>query len=172
MVLAFLGRAMSAAKDKTKYIICERGMQFDRESFRAWCKRQKIRPRYGAIGKQGSIAMVERLIRTLKENIRQWLLVPLRQQDFRKELVLLADWYNGHRPHMTLGGRTPDEVYFKRFSANRKPRYEPRSKWPRSSPCAKPWALTRGRSGARVQLELSYHEGRKHLPLVAHNRAA
>jgi hypothetical protein len=23
---------------------------------------------------------------------------------------LLFDWYNEHRPHMTLGGQTPDEV--------------------------------------------------------------
>ena len=38
-----------------------------------------------------------------------------------------------------------DEVYFGTFlPANRKPRYEPRAKWPRGSPCARSWALVRG----------------------------
>jgi hypothetical protein len=38
----------------------------------------------------------------------------------------VLDWYNQHRPHSTLGGKTPDEVYFQRFPANRRPRIEPR----------------------------------------------
>ena len=171
-VRAFLGRAIRAAKAPPKYIICDRGKQFDSEAFRVWCKRRGIKPRYGAIGKQGSIAVVERLIRTLKENIRLWLLVPMREKEFRQELRLLTEWYNGCRPHATLGGRTPDEVYFQRFPSHRKPRYEPRSRWPRGSPCAKPWALTRGRLGARLQLDLSFYHGRKHLPLIALKRVA
>jgi hypothetical protein len=30
------------------------------------------------------------------------------------------DWCNEHRPHMTLGGRTPNEVYFGCKPANRR----------------------------------------------------
>jgi hypothetical protein len=104
--------------------------------------------------------------------LRQLPLVPMRQKEFREELSLLTDWYNEHRPHMILAGRTPDEVYHNRFPANRKPRYEPRSRWPRGSPCANPWALTRGRPGARLELDLTFLEGRKHLPIVALKRAA
>ena len=96
----------------------------------------------------------------------------MREKEFRKELALLAGWYNGHRPHMTLGGKRPDEVYFHRFPANRKPRYEPRSRWPRGSPCTKPWALTRGRPGARLELDLAFLEGRRHLPVVSLKRVA
>ena len=70
------------------------------------------------------------------------------------------------RPHTWLGGRTPDEVYHRRFPANRKPRFEPRSRWPRGSPCAKPWALDCGSPGAKLMLEVSFHAGRKHLPVV------
>ena len=33
------------------------------------------------------------------------------------------------------GGATPDERYFGRRPANRTPRWEPREKWPRASPC-------------------------------------
>ena len=44
------------------------------------------------------------------------------------EVEAAIRWYNEFRPHTTLGGRAPDEVYFARFPANRKPRFEPRSK--------------------------------------------
>src|SRR5207245_2086493 len=65
------------------------------------------------------------------------------------------DWYNQHRPHSTLGGQTPDELYFERFPANRRPRLEPRSTWPRGSPCALPHALVAGKPGARLTWKLS-----------------
>jgi hypothetical protein len=60
-------------------------------------------------------------------------------------LSLWTVWYNGDRPHETLAARTPDEVYFHRPPACRSPRYEPRPRWPRRSPCAgtscaHPWA--------------------------------
>ena len=42
--------------------------------------------------------------------------------------------FNQHRPHMTLNGATPDEVYFQRRPACRAPRFEPRAAWPRGSP--------------------------------------
>ena len=57
---------------------------------------------------------------------------------FRRELSWFAVWYNEHRPHTTLGGRTPDEAYFQKPPANRSPRFEPRALWPRSAPCALP----------------------------------
>ena len=82
------------------------------------------------------------------------------------------DWSNEHRPRATLGGRTPNEVYFARHSANRKPRFEPRPGWPRVSPCAKPWALVRGRPGAPIELALDFLAGRKQLPIVRVNRVA
>ena len=74
--------------------------------------------------------------------------VPLRRDAFRRELAQIVLWYNEHRPHSGLGGRTPEEVYFRRFPASRRPRYEPRERWPRGSPCAGPWALVRGKPAA------------------------
>ena len=35
-----------------------------------------------------------------------------------------VQWYNEHRAHTTLDGRTPNEIYFHRFPANRKPRFD------------------------------------------------
>lgn len=171
-VRAFLGRTIHSCGDAPKLLICDRGCQFECHGFRRWCGRTGIQVRYGAVGKQGSIAVVERLIRTLKEILRQIVLIPMRRRAFCQELQRAVEWYNTIRPHGVLRGRTPDEVYSKRFPACRRPRYEPRSKWPRGAPCARPWALTRGRPGARLELDVSYHGGRKHLPVVSLKRAA
>src|SRR5207244_2804387 len=109
--------------------------------FRDWCQRHGIKPRYGAIGKQGSIAVVERFILTLKQLLGGLPFVSLYRRTFRRELDLLCAWYNEHRPHSTLGGVTPHERYFHLRPANRLPRWEPREGWPRGSPCARPWAV-------------------------------
>jgi hypothetical protein len=100
------------------------------------------------------------------------LLVPLRREAFCKELLLLAKWYNEHRPHSSLHGRTPNEVYYDHFPANRKPRLELRDCWPRGSPCARPWALVKGKAGARIALDVEFLSGRKHLPIVRLKRVA
>ena len=70
--------------------------------------------------------MVERFILTLKQMVRQLVLIPLRRESFRRELGAIIKWYNEYRPHTTLGGKTPKEVYRSQFSANRKPGIEPR----------------------------------------------
>jgi putative transposase len=172
-VRAFLGRTIRVAKATPKYIVCDRGPQFDCHGFRRWCRRRNIRPRYGAIGKHGSIAVLERFILTLKQSCTRLLtLVPQRRQSFRRELALFCGWYNEARPHMTLAGRTPDEVYCDHFPATRKPRFEPRARWPRGSPAAKPWALTRGKPGTRLELRVEFLSGRKHLPVVTLRRVA
>jgi transposase InsO family protein len=66
-VRAFLGRAIRRAGRVPKYLICDRGRQFDCDGFRRWCKRKKIRPRYGAVGRCGSIAIIERFFGSAKE---------------------------------------------------------------------------------------------------------
>jgi hypothetical protein len=74
----------------------------------------------GAIGKQGSIAVVERFIKTLKlEGLRMLAVVPLLRRALQRELSLYGQWYNEARPHTTLAGATPEEVYFARRSTCR-----------------------------------------------------
>ena len=171
-VRAFLGRTIRRAGATPNYIICDRGCQFDCAGFRTWCRRKNIRPRFGAIGQHGSIAVVERFILTMKCLLSCLPLVPYRRESIQWELVAIADWYNGCRPHTWLGGKLPDEVYHGHYPANRSPRFEPRACWPRGSPCARPWALIRGKTGVRVELKVTYHAGRKHLPIVTLRRAA
>lgn len=64
---AFLGHTKAKARKGPRYIVCDRGKQFDCEAFRQWCQRKGVKKlRYGAIGKTGSIAVVERAILTIK----------------------------------------------------------------------------------------------------------
>jgi len=171
-VRSFLGRVMHQAQAMPKYLICDKGKQFWCKWFKDWCKRKGIRPRFGALGQSGSIAVVERFIQTVKNECTRRLLVSLRTTTFRQELSWFTVWYDQHRPHTTLGGRTPDEVYFNQRPANRSPRFEPRALWPRSSPCALPQVLVKGQPGVRIDLEVSYQRNRKHLPFATLRRAA
>ncbi|OQB85564.1 MAG: Integrase core domain protein [Planctomycetes bacterium ADurb.Bin126] len=163
-VRTFLGRLY--AKTKPKYIVCDKGSQFWCEGFKAWCKRRGIRPRFGAIGRYGSIAVLERFVRTLKEECTRRILVPLRRDDLRRELVFYFEWYNEYRPHEYIGGETPNEVYYGRRAASMATRVEPRAAWPAAAPCAAPRVPIRGAPGQRMRLVFEYHAGRKHLPIV------
>ena len=172
-VRAFLGRTIAKAQKAPRHIVCDRGKQFDCSGFRTWCHRKGIKPpRYGAIGHHGSIAVVERAILTMKCLLARLLFVSYRRDAFMRELTAAADWHNEHRPHSWLRGQTPNERYYGKFPANRRPRFEPRNRWARGSPCARPWALVRGSPGARLAFEVRFHEGRKHLPIVTVRRAA
>ena len=171
-VRSFLGRAARAAGTAPKHLISDHGRQFTDEGFGRWCTRRGIRQRFGAVGKYGSIAVVERFIRTLKSECTRRLLIPYQRDAFRRELVLFADWHNEHRPHDTLDGATPDEIYFRRRPACREPRFEPRRRWPPGSPCARQQSKVRGRCGQRLELNVHYLSRRRHLPLVELKPAA
>lgn len=171
-VRAFLGRAIHDARQAPKYIICDKGAQFWCPGFKRWCTRRGIKPRFGAVGQHGGLAVIERFILTVKLALGALTILPLRHDAFRREVIATIDWYNEHRPHMALGGRTPDEVHFARYPENRKPRWEPRSQWPRGASCARPWALVKAKPGARVELVVEFAQGRKHLPIVSLKRVA
>ncbi len=70
---------------------------------------------------------------------------------FRNELPFFAEWFNGHRPHMTLGASTPNEVY--------------------SGKPSEVQALEVNRKRA-IHLHVSFLHGRKHLPIVSLKHAA
>jgi transposase InsO family protein len=185
-IRAFLGRAIHripplgrggrrgrfANGAPPKYIISDKGAQFWCAGFKRWCKRQNIRPRFGAIGQHGSIAVIERVIKTIKREGLAGMTIPYRRDEMRRLVQLIVGWHNEHRPHTTLNGATPDEIYFKRFPANRKPRIEPRVRWPRGSPCARPHALVAGKPGARFDIEVEHVAGHSQLPIVRLRRAA
>jgi putative transposase len=172
-VRQFLGQVVAKVGAAPKYLVSDHGPQFCADGFKDWCKRRGIRQRLGAISKAGSIAVLERTIRSLKDECCRLLaVVSLLRPSFRHELELFMTWYNGARPHTTLAGATPDERYFQRRPACRKPRFETRATWPRASPCASPQTLVKGRPGAKLQVSVDFVAGRRHLPRVTIRRAA
>ena len=51
---------------KPKYIIADQGKEFICAAFKGWCRRRGIRLRHGVVGEHGSIAIIERFIRSMK----------------------------------------------------------------------------------------------------------
>jgi putative transposase len=170
-VCQMLERAAGRVGRAPKYTVTDQGVQF-REQYRAWCARRGVRPRFGAVGKYGSIAVIERFMLTLKAECTRRLLVPLGLGAMRKELGLFVHWYNLLRPSQALDGRTPTEVYEGAVPANATPRFEPRARSPAGRrPAAR--GRQRGRRGeAPPRLVVSYLEGRQHLPIVELREAA
>jgi hypothetical protein len=118
---------------------------------------------------QGSIPVIERFILTPKSLSTRVIMVPLRREKMREGL--------GRVPRLvqritTLRDATPDEVYHGRHPTSRYPRLEPRAHWPRGAPCANPRVPIRGCSGQPLDLDVEFHAGRKHLPIVTLRRAA
>jgi transposase InsO family protein len=144
-IRTFLDGAIQAAGTTPKHIICDEG--FWRAGFKKWCQRSGICPRYGAVGKYGSIAVIERFMKMLKYEGISARPLPLHQRLFNRELLLFARWHNEFRPHMTLGGRTPDDVYHALAPANEQPRFEGRARWPPGSKCAAPESCAGRSSG-------------------------
>jgi transposase InsO family protein len=168
----FLKRAIQTAGATPKYIICDKGQQFWCSVFKDWCDGNGIKPRFGAVGQHGSIALTERFILSLKNECTRIILVPLSSDGFDVELTSFANWYNHSRPHSSLSGKTPHEVYHDVLPACERPRYETRARWPRGAPCATPNVPIAGHRGAPIRLDMSYHRGRKHLPIVSLRLAA
>jgi transposase InsO family protein len=77
-----LTRAIRKSGTAPDHLISDRGTQFTAASFEPWCRRLRIRHRFGAVGKYGSVAVVERLIRSLKTECTRRILVPYRCADF------------------------------------------------------------------------------------------
>ncbi len=73
-----------------------------------------MKQRFGAVGKKGSIALIERLWRTLKDTLGLRLLRPSAAENLAATVEMGLVHYAHFRPHHALGGATPAEVYFAR----------------------------------------------------------
>ena len=97
-----------------KHIISDQASVFTGDAFAELLRQWNIKPRFGAVGKHGSIAVTERVIKTLKY---EWLKrVPLiKRFDHLTSLCTeFESWYNTWRPHMALEGFRPDDLYYSR----------------------------------------------------------
>jgi transposase InsO family protein len=97
-----------------KHIISDQASVFTGDVFAELVESRNIKPRLGAVGQHGSIAITERVVKTLKF---EW----LRHVSFIRGIDHLAalceefeDWYNRWRPHMFLDGVRPDDIYYRK----------------------------------------------------------
>ena len=109
-VLDVLDRAMRR-HGRPRHFVSDQGSQFTAAVFRQTLDANGIRQRFGAIGQYGSIAIIERFWRTLKEllGVRLWPPLSAAHLEARTELALA--YYANLRPHQGLDGATPAEVY-------------------------------------------------------------
>jgi len=110
-------------------------------------RRFGIRRRYGAVGRKGSIAIIERFWRSMKHEYVRHLFLYRSAAAIETRLRRYAAWFNEERAHQGLGQRTPDDVYFDRP--------------------AKP---TRDVTGGTLQVR--FLDGDKRLPVLRFSRAA
>ena len=152
-VRAFIGRAVAKTRAVPRYVVSDKGSQFWCAGFKKWAKRKKIKLRYGAVGKYGSIAIIERFIRSMKAECLGLILVPFRLAQMREELTCYVAWFHEHRTHQGLAGNTPTETAA--AIAEARPHYE-----------------TRGKHGVKLKLAVTHFEDRQHLPVVTLQKVA
>jgi transposase InsO family protein/transposase len=110
--MAALLRAAVDRHGPPTHLITDHGAQFTSEEFEDATRSLGIEHRFGAIGESGSIAVMERFWRTLKE------LVELKHRSEIVTSVIAARvhlamlWYNNLRPHVSLRLATPAERHF------------------------------------------------------------
>jgi len=145
-------------RNAPRHLVTDQGAQFTSQVFRRAVKSLAIRHRYGAIGRTGSIALIERFFRTLKTTARLRSRPALLRVDLERRLALVFAHYLWQRPHQSLGGATPGEVYLGRV--------------PQRVPAI---PLPRGRPGEAVgfapSLEVRYLDRERTLPHLV-SRAA
>jgi transposase InsO family protein len=152
---------------KPDHIISDKGGYFFCDYYQKWCKAKGIQYRYGKAGEHGSIAVVERYIKSMKNEGIAFANVSQNEDRFREELALYVMWYNEYRPHQYLKGRTPNEVFEEvEIPATMQPRFELRPKWPERSGCAGTDVPIKGKPGIEPIMQIAFLEGRRHLPII------
>jgi putative transposase len=102
------------------HLITDRGRQFTSAAFTRALVRRGIRRRYGAVGRTGSLALIERFWRTAKSEYARGLFLHRLLRSIERDLRRWVAWFNAERPHGGLGLRTPDDIHLGR--RRRRPR--------------------------------------------------
>jgi putative transposase len=109
--LAALFRSAVKGLGAPVHFITDQGPQFTGKAFtRALCQKG-VRHRFGAVGRHGSIAIIERFWLTAKTLLALPFWKPLLAEDLERRLAAVLLFYSAHRPHSSLRGATPMEAY-------------------------------------------------------------
>ncbi len=159
-VVGVLDRAIRR-HGRPRHFVSDQGAQFTAGVFRERLEALSIGQRFGAIGQYGSIAVIERFWRTLKDLLGVKLWPPLSAEHLEARVELALAYYSHLRPHQGLGGATPAEVY--------------RGKTPAAQLAAPPPRKTRESTTgeAPLPLEVHYLDHERRMPvLVPASKAA
>ncbi len=99
------------------HFITDKGASFTAEEFQATLARHGMKARFGAVGRHGSIAFIERLWRGLRDLLHLRLDRRLLREDLEPRIGLGLFYYSVLKPHQGLGGATPAEIYFQKEPA-------------------------------------------------------
>lgn len=157
--MAGLFREAAERFGSPKHFVSDRGSQFTSDIFQTAVQDAGVSHRFGALGKVGSIALVERFWKTAKALLRLRLRPPLCQQELERRTELALFYYAYLRPHQGLDGATPAEVFF---------RHRPAPQRAISPPRARP-----GEGPGRAPFQITYLDSERFFPvLIAEENAA
>ncbi len=100
-----------------RHFVTDKGACFTAAEFQETVAGHGMKARFGAVGRHGSIAFIERLWRGLKDLLELRLDRRLLREDLEPRIGLGLFYYSVLKPHQGLGGATPAEVYFQREPA-------------------------------------------------------
>jgi transposase InsO family protein len=126
-IARFVSRT-SKRHGRPAHFVSDHARCFTGRVFRRRLLRLGVKQRFGAVGKKGSIALIERLWRTLKDTLGLRLLRPLAAEDLMEKVEIGLVHYAYFRPHQGIGGATPAEIYFRRTPAHLSAIPPPRSR--------------------------------------------
>ena len=109
--VALLARAIRT-HGRPRHLVVDQGGQFKAPRFQHFVRGQKVRIRYGAVGKTHSLGLIDRCFRTLKDSLSLRSLRPWNTRELRRRLKLALIHYAYIRPHASLEGFTPIERYY------------------------------------------------------------
>jgi transposase InsO family protein len=140
-----------------RHLVTDHGSQFTSDDFKQPVNQAAIRHRFGAVHRTGSIALIERIWRTIKNLAGLRRRPPLTLDDCRRRVDLALLHYAYCRPHRALGGATPAEVHFGITPAHRSAIH---------GPTGRPGKLT-----VEQPFEILYLDDEQHLPFLFNNAA-
>ncbi|MBI4814813.1 MAG: DDE-type integrase/transposase/recombinase [Deltaproteobacteria bacterium] len=109
-VCSFLEHTVTSTAAKPKYLVQDKGGQFTSEEYRTWCTKHEITPRFASVTSFVATAIIERLNRTFKSEHTRGMTTPLRRKEAQAQWSRYFRWYNEHRPHESVAGKTPNEA--------------------------------------------------------------
>ena len=97
-----------------KHIITDQEPVFRSAAFAELLGEHGVKHRLGAVGQHGSIAVTERAIKTLKYEWLQRAPILKGYQHLQELCASFSEWYNHWRPHMSVEGCRPNDVFLQR----------------------------------------------------------